>query len=68
MARQRAIRTVTCVYTALHTDQPDERDDRPRGERAFSELKTRLLAGEFGLGARLGEERLAALLDGRLRQ
>ncbi|MET0420459.1 MAG: GntR family transcriptional regulator [Acidimicrobiia bacterium] len=35
----------------------------PRGERVFAELKARLLAGEFPLGRRLGEERLAAALD-----
>lgn len=33
-----------------------------RSERAYSELKERLLAGDFPLGARLGEERLAALI------
>jgi DNA-binding GntR family transcriptional regulator len=45
------------VYTALHTDEPS------RGERVFVELKSRLIAGDFPLGARLGEERLAGLLD-----
>jgi DNA-binding GntR family transcriptional regulator len=33
------------------------------GERVFSDLKARLLAGDFAVGRRLGEERLAALLD-----
>jgi DNA-binding GntR family transcriptional regulator len=33
-----------------------------RGERAYGELKRRLLLGEFALGARLGEERLAGLV------
>lgn len=33
-----------------------------RGEHAYSELKHRLLMGEFGLNRRLGEERLAGLL------
>src|SRR3954452_10010592 len=33
------------------------------GERAYSELKRRLLLGEFPLRIRLGEERLAALLS-----
>jgi DNA-binding GntR family transcriptional regulator len=33
-----------------------------RSDRAHAELKRRLLAGEYGLGARLGEERLAAQL------
>ena len=32
-----------------------------RGDLAYGELKHRLLTGEFGLGRRLGEERLAAL-------
>lgn len=34
----------------------------PRSERAYAELKQRLLAGEFRLGGRLKETRLAALL------
>jgi DNA-binding GntR family transcriptional regulator len=33
-----------------------------RGDRAYAELKRRLLLGEFPLRVRLGEERLAALL------
>ncbi len=33
-----------------------------RSQQAYEELKTRLLTGEFGLGQRLGEERLAGLL------
>ena len=33
------------------------------GERAYTELKRRLLAGEFPLRLRLGEERLATLLE-----
>jgi DNA-binding GntR family transcriptional regulator len=33
-----------------------------RGERAYAELKRRLLLGEFPLDQRLGEERLAALV------
>jgi DNA-binding GntR family transcriptional regulator len=45
------------VYTTLHTDEPS------RGERVFVALKSRLIAGEFRLGVRLGEERLAGLLD-----
>ena len=44
------------MYTEAHTDEPS------RGERVFLELKSRLLAGEFPLGGRLGEERLAGLL------
>ena len=48
---------MTCVYTAGYTEHPS------RGEVVFTELKARLLAGEFPLGARLGEERLAGLLD-----
>ncbi|HEY3673213.1 MAG TPA: GntR family transcriptional regulator [Acidimicrobiia bacterium] len=34
-----------------------------RGEYVFADLKARLLAGDFPLGHRLGEERLAALLE-----
>jgi DNA-binding GntR family transcriptional regulator len=34
-----------------------------RSEQAYAELKQRLLAGEFRLGARLKETKLAALLD-----
>ncbi len=44
------------MYTEAHTDEPS------RGERVFLELKSRLLAGEFPLGGRLGEERIAGLL------
>jgi DNA-binding GntR family transcriptional regulator len=43
------------MYTALDTGVS-------RGEKAYGELKRRLLLGEFALGARLGEERLAALV------
>ncbi|MGH8932187.1 MAG: GntR family transcriptional regulator [Egibacteraceae bacterium] len=32
------------------------------GERAYRTLKWSLLAGDFGLGERLGEERLAGLV------
>jgi DNA-binding GntR family transcriptional regulator len=35
---------------------------KPTGDRAYEQLKRRLLAGEFPLRVRLGEERLAALL------
>ncbi|MFN8026052.1 MAG: GntR family transcriptional regulator [Acidimicrobiia bacterium] len=48
---------MTCVYTAGYTDQLS------RGELVFTELKARLLAGEFPIGGRLGEERIAGLLD-----
>jgi DNA-binding GntR family transcriptional regulator len=37
-------------------------DVRSRGETVFAELKARLLAGELGVGRRLGEERLAEAL------
>lgn len=48
------------MYTALHPE-PDPPGSAPsRGERVYSELKHRLLTGEFPLGRRLGEERLAA--------
>src|SRR5262245_12105053 len=44
---------------------PSATDERPRsdgsrGDHAYRELKARLLAGEFGINVRLGEERLAA--------
>jgi DNA-binding GntR family transcriptional regulator len=43
------------VYTGLDTPTS-------RAERAYGELKERLLAGDFALGQRLGEERLAAMI------
>jgi len=43
------------VYTGLDTPTS-------RAERAYGELKQRLLAGDFPLGQRLGEERLAAMI------
>ena len=45
------------MYTASYADPAS------RSEHVYADLKTRLLAGEFALGHRLGEERLAALLD-----
>lgn len=45
------------MYTAGYTEPPS------RGELVFTELKARLLAGEFPIGGRLGEERIAGLLD-----
>jgi DNA-binding GntR family transcriptional regulator len=45
------------VYTEPYTAFPS------RGERVFSDLKGRLLAGEFPVGRRLVEERLATLLE-----
>src|SRR5690606_17154543 len=47
--------TFTCVYTAPTTGVS-------RGEQAYGELKRRLLHGDFALGSRLGEERLASLV------
>lgn len=38
-------------------------DSALRGDKAHAELKRRLLAGEYPIGARLGEERLAAQLS-----
>jgi DNA-binding GntR family transcriptional regulator len=55
MPRKRCIRTLTCVYT-----EPDTAVSR--GERAYGEIKRRLLLGEFPLGTRLGEERMANLM------
>lgn len=46
------------MYTDLDTDG----DRRSRAEAAYVDLKRRLLFGEFPMGDRLGEERLAALL------
>ena len=45
------------MYTEAYTAPPS------RGERVFAGLKSRLLAGEFAVGRRLAEERLAAILD-----
>jgi DNA-binding GntR family transcriptional regulator len=51
------------LYTAPEP-APDERAGRPSaGERAYANLKQRLLLGEFPLRFRLGEERLATLLS-----
>ena len=47
------------MYTGPHTGSADVRS---RGEAVFAELKARLLAGELGVGRRLGEERLAESL------
>lgn len=49
---------MTCVYTTQYTDGP-----RARGDKAYAELKTRLLRGDFLFGVRLAEERLASSLD-----
>jgi DNA-binding GntR family transcriptional regulator len=46
------------VYTAQHP----ERNAPSRAQLAYSDLKNRLLLGEFPLNVRLGEERLAALV------
>jgi DNA-binding GntR family transcriptional regulator len=44
------------VYTGTHAART------LRGDRAYEELKRRLLVGEFPLNVRLGEERLATVL------
>ena len=44
------------MYTDPYTEAA------PRGERVFAELKAGLLAGDYPLGRRLGEERLASAL------
>ena len=50
------------MYTDRHTAGGDvSTGGATRGDHAYAELKRRLLAGEFGLNERLGEERLAAL-------
>ena len=54
-AGQQRFPTVTCVYTAPPTGGI-------RSDQAYRELKSRLLAGDFQLGRRLGEERLAELV------
>ena len=46
------------MYTAQHP----ERNAPSRAQLAYSDLKNRLLLGEFPLNVRLGEERLAALV------
>ena len=43
--------------------EPYPRIPEPRGDRAHAELKTLLLRGDFPFGVRMGEERLAGLLD-----
>ena len=47
------------MYTAPHTVGLGAL----RSDRAYAELKTRLLRGEFPINVRLGEERIAGLLD-----
>jgi DNA-binding GntR family transcriptional regulator len=49
------------VYTAPHAGGPGG-DAGLRSEQTYAVLKRRLLQGEFPLNARLGEERLAALV------
>jgi DNA-binding GntR family transcriptional regulator len=49
---------LTCVYTEPYPKIPE-----PRGDRAHAELKTLLLRGDFPFGVRMGEERLAGLLE-----
>jgi DNA-binding GntR family transcriptional regulator len=49
------------MYTDRHTAGEAVLAGASRGDHAYAELKRRLLAGEFGLNVRLGEERLAAL-------
>ncbi len=55
------------MYTGAHPEPTPaanaEGGPLSRGERVFSALKRRLLAGEYPLGRRLGEERLAAELE-----
>lgn len=48
------------MYTDRHTGT-GEGIGATRADHAYAELKRRLLAGEFALNVRLGEERLAAL-------
>jgi DNA-binding GntR family transcriptional regulator len=45
------------MYTSPYADPTS------RAQQVFAELKAQLLAGDFPLGRRLGEERLAAALD-----
>lgn len=47
------------MYTDSHAEAPPS---DLRVDRAYSELKQRLLVGEFRLNSRLGEERLASLV------
>jgi DNA-binding GntR family transcriptional regulator len=55
MLRKRSFLTLTCVYTAAESATS-------RSERAYGELKQHLLAGDFALTERLGEERLGSLV------
>jgi len=53
------------VHTPLHTELSETSgpsNGALRSEHAYVELKRRLLAGDFRLGARLKEQRLASLL------
>jgi DNA-binding GntR family transcriptional regulator len=57
----------TTMHTAGHPDvaaaAPVAAESPSRSDEAYRSLKTRLLLGEFPLNVRLGEERLAALLQ-----
>lgn len=55
-------RTRTSRTGALLTPEPVE-PHGSRGDRAYRTLKKRLLTGEFPINVRLGEERLANMLD-----
>jgi DNA-binding GntR family transcriptional regulator len=48
------------VHLASRPADTAEQTDRSRGDHAYRELKSRLLAGEFSINVRLGEERLAS--------
>jgi DNA-binding GntR family transcriptional regulator len=50
------------LYTDWDAGSEPARSGRSRSEEAHRALKRRLLAGEFPVGHRLGEERLAALV------
>lgn len=58
MLGQHRLPSVTSVYTALHATAGLSLSDR-----AHAELKHRLLVGEFPLNVRIGEQRLAGLLE-----
>lgn len=50
------------MYTALSTNEAGESPVSSRTDRAYADLKRRLLVDDFPLVERLGEERLATLL------
>ncbi len=61
-SRTRTARTSRAGTTG-ETTAVDNEPTGSRGDHAYRSLKTRLLMGEFPINVRLGEERLASMID-----